>query len=108
MYASQEDWEVHYKKIDAMVGEFAAKSGGGAVRIFRQQQSMPAAVHIGNVNAVVGAEKAMMGLGDEYAVLAPYDGAAPRSGCGGGRGLRRHRPCAPRRRDPCCHTVRAV
>src|SRR5712671_4322742 len=27
MYASQEDWEAHYKKIDAMVGEFAAKSG---------------------------------------------------------------------------------
>ena len=27
MYASQEDWESHYKKIESMISDFAAKSG---------------------------------------------------------------------------------
>jgi oligoendopeptidase F len=27
MYASQEDWQAHYKKIDGMIDEFAARSG---------------------------------------------------------------------------------
>src|SRR5882672_4554771 len=27
MYASQEDWEAHYKKLESMISEFAAKNG---------------------------------------------------------------------------------
>src|SRR5262245_28366697 len=27
MYTSQEDWEAHYKKVDSMINEFAAKAG---------------------------------------------------------------------------------
>jgi len=27
MYASQEDWEAHYKKVESMINEFAAKTG---------------------------------------------------------------------------------
>ena len=27
MYATQQDWEAHYKKVDSMIGEFAAKAG---------------------------------------------------------------------------------
>src|SRR3989442_15439968 len=27
MYASQEEWEAHYKKVDSMIKEFAAKAG---------------------------------------------------------------------------------
>src|SRR6516164_6034316 len=27
MYASQQDWEEHYKKVESMIGEFAAKTG---------------------------------------------------------------------------------
>jgi oligoendopeptidase F len=27
MYARQEEWEAHYKKVEAMIGEFAAKTG---------------------------------------------------------------------------------
>src|SRR5882672_10451791 len=27
MYTSQEDWEAHYKKVESMIGEFAARSG---------------------------------------------------------------------------------
>jgi oligoendopeptidase F len=27
MYASQEEWEAHYKKLESMIGEFAGKSG---------------------------------------------------------------------------------
>ena len=27
MYASQEDWETHYKKVASMINEFAAKNG---------------------------------------------------------------------------------
>jgi len=34
MYTSQEDWEAHYKKVEAMIGEFAAKNGkvGGSAQ----------------------------------------------------------------------------
>jgi len=27
MYASQEDWEAHYKKVESMIKDFAAKAG---------------------------------------------------------------------------------
>src|SRR6267142_6155645 len=27
MYASQDDWEAHYKKLESMISEFAAKAG---------------------------------------------------------------------------------
>src|SRR6059058_2436272 len=27
MYASQEDWEAHYKKVEGMIGDFAGKMG---------------------------------------------------------------------------------
>src|SRR5215470_16782536 len=27
MYANEQEWEAHYKKIDAMIGQFAAKAG---------------------------------------------------------------------------------
>src|SRR5258708_13384823 len=27
MYASQEDWEAHYKKLESMISEFAGKTG---------------------------------------------------------------------------------
>src|SRR5258708_4279058 len=27
MYAGQEEWDAHYKKVESMIGEFAAKTG---------------------------------------------------------------------------------
>ena len=50
--------------------------GGGAVGIFGKQQRVSASVDVGDVDAAVGAEKAVVGFGDEDAVFAANYGAA--------------------------------
>src|ERR1700676_3428081 len=56
--------------------ECSAKVGGGAVWIFGKQQRVTASLDVGDVDAAVSAEKAMVRLGDQHAVFAPNDGAA--------------------------------
>src|ERR1700722_4702104 len=56
--------------------EGAAKVGGGAVGIFGEQQRVTASVDVGDVDATVGAEKAVMRFGNEHAVLTADDGTA--------------------------------
>ncbi len=54
----------------------AVKIARGAVGIDGKQQGVAAAIDVGNIHAAVGADEAVMGLGDEHAVLAADDGAA--------------------------------
>jgi len=56
--------------------ELPTKIECGPVRVQGKQESMPASVHIGDVDAVVGAQEAVMGFGDEDAVPAADNGAA--------------------------------
>ena len=57
----------------------AAKIGGGAVGIFRQEQSVPPSIDIRDIDAAVGAQKSVMRLGDQHAVLAADHSAGSRA-----------------------------
>src|SRR5438477_3414503 len=48
---------------------FLMQAGCGAIRIFWKKQRVFAAVHIGNIDPAVGANKPVMGFGDENAIL---------------------------------------
>ena len=56
--------------------ERASQVGGGAIRIFGKQQGVAASVDVGNIDAAVGAEEAVVGFGDQNAVLAADNGPA--------------------------------
>src|ERR1700721_292364 len=56
--------------------ERASQTGGGAVWVFREQQRVSPSVDVGDVDAAVGAEEAVMRFGNEHAVFAADDRAA--------------------------------
>ena len=56
--------------------QLAMKFAGGAVGVGGQKQGVAAAIDVRDINAAVGTDESVMGLGDEHAILSPDESAA--------------------------------
>src|SRR5581483_552158 len=72
---------------------------GRSIRVFGEQQSMAAAVHIRNIDSAVGADQAMARLGDQDAAFSAQNACALLQGELGHAGVElvTSRPSAGRR-----------